>query len=297
MDKHRSEAWLRFTSIMTAYTTLCFAAGIMLGSMSHVRHTLLLLISAIAIAAAVGMPLCTRWLCRPDLTRHRWPKHEIWKIVVTEIVLGCMAGVAFWSLMSNRDWNDLPLRVNYSLFVLIVVVYHKGESIFVLFYHTDEFSWHCYLIYHSKQYVIAQVISQAEYFVEAYFFYQWKSFLNLPLTIMFVLLAISGLVLRNLAFHEAKSNFHHLIRYGIDPGHRLVTTGIYAWDRHPSYVGFYLMSMGLQLLLKNSITTIGFYFVLRWFFKDRIECEEATLIEIFGESYIEYSSKIKSRTG
>lgn len=297
MERKHAEAWERFTTNMIAFSNLCFVAGCLTGSLFYFRSVLLMATAALLTLVGLLIPLQTEWVNRPNLTRHRWPKREIWKIVPTEIILGMLSSITLLTILMNREWVELPLKINYSLFILIVVIYNKGESIFVLCYHADEFCWHSYLIYHSKQYVIAHTISQAEYFVEVFFFYEWKAALNLPMVIVFTLVSVIGLTLRNLAFHQAKSNFHHLIRYGVDPEHKLITTGIYAWDRHPSYVGFYVMSLGLQILLKNPITTIGFFFVLRWFFKDRILSEEATLIEIFGESYIEYSAKVKSRVG
>ncbi len=36
---------------------------------------------------------------------------------------------------------------------------------------------------------------------------------------------------------HAHNNFSHILAYKKRTDHELVTTGVYAWTRHPSYVG------------------------------------------------------------
>ena len=215
--------------------------------------------------------------------------------MVTEFCLGVFLSIAIQMLIESNSWLEPGLMVNYAIFLTILVAYHKGESIFVLFYHTDEYGWSSYMIYHSREYMITTCVSQLEFWLE----FQFLDFIKVSYNIWFILsftpLAVFGLVLRNLAFHHAKSNFHHLIRYGRDQTHELVTTGIYSWERHPSYVGYFVMAVSLQILLKNPVSSIVFFVVLRKFFTDRIGSEEETLFYFFGDNYLEYTQKVSSR--
>ena len=45
----------------------------------------------------------------------------------------------------------------------------------------------------------------------------------------------------------AKTNFNHYVQYVKQQGHELVTTGVYSFCRHPSYVGWFLWSIGTQV--------------------------------------------------
>ena len=62
--------------------------------------------------------------------------------------------------------------------------------------------------------------------------------------------------------------------------------------RHPSYVGWFLWSVGTQVLLKNPLCCLA-YSVVSWrFFRERIFEEEHTLINFFGDDYLEYQERV-----
>jgi len=82
-------------------------------------------------------------------------------------------------------------------------------------------------------------------------------------------------------FH-AKSNFNHLVQYEKVEGHQLVTTGPYAFSRHPSYFGWFLWSTGTQLVLSNPICYMLWFFACYMFFSERIDEEEYFLVDFFG---------------
>ena len=89
---------------------------------------------------------------------------------------------------------------------------------------------------------------------------------------------------------------------------RIITTGLYAYIRHPLYLTFFLIPIGWFLLALN---VLGILFLLPfWFFTDSdleicgrkgkltfltksIECEEMALVQRFGADYEEY----RARTG
>lgn len=107
----------------------------------------------------------------------------------------------------------------------------------------------------------------------------------------FILTSI-GQFFRISALYTGKINFTHLISYKKKKNHQLVTHGIYSLSRHPSYFGFYLWSIGTQVMCFNPICIVAFIIALYIFFKDRIMEEECLLIEFFGYEYLEYKKKV-----
>ena len=93
---------------------------------------------------------------------------------------------------------------------------------------------------------------------------------------------VVGQATRTLAMVQAGSNFNHFVQVRKKQGHELVTDGIYAWLRHPSYFGFWWWGLGTQMVLGNGICFVGYTVVLWGFFKRRIESEYWAL-EILGE--------------
>jgi protein-S-isoprenylcysteine O-methyltransferase len=110
---------------------------------------------------------------------------------------------------------------------------------------------------------------------------------------------------------EAGTNFNHTLAKIKREGHVLVTTGVYAWLRHPSYCAFFWWALGTQVLVGNKICFLGYLLVLWNFFRRRIKGEsefidifvqllanspigeELTLVAFFGQDYVEY----RKRTG
>ncbi len=78
---------------------------------------------------------------------------------------------------------------------------------------------------------------------------------------------------------------------GIDEHHRLIQEGPYKIIRHPLYVSYILILIGLSfilllfwLLIPTLCITIGIY--------PTAKAEEALLIEQFGEEYLAYQQKV-----
>jgi protein-S-isoprenylcysteine O-methyltransferase len=90
-----------------------------------------------------------------------------------------------------------------------------------------------------------------------------------------------GLTIRFLAFYAAKGNFTHHIEMHKKGNHKLVTNGVYRYERHPGYLGYYLFSLGAMILIGNWVCLVLYFIVLTRFFRDRIEYEEETLVYLF----------------
>jgi protein-S-isoprenylcysteine O-methyltransferase Ste14 len=77
---------------------------------------------------------------------------------------------------------------------------------------------------------------------------------------------------------------------GIDPGHTLITTGVYGVIRHPSYLGFLVNLLGWVLAFRSGagmVVAVLFAFPLA----ARIRSEEKLLSRHYGSEYDAYCSR------
>lgn len=77
----------------------------------------------------------------------------------------------------------------------------------------------------------------------------------------------------------------------IKENHTLVTSGVYAYIRHPMYAAHFLWAIGQALLLQNWIA--GWAFLVAFFpvYLQRYHKEEKMLIDQFGEEYRAHMSQ------
>ncbi|MCY1218238.1 Isoprenylcysteine carboxyl methyltransferase (ICMT) family protein [compost metagenome] len=103
-----------------------------------------------------------------------------------------------------------------------------------------------------------------------------------------VVLFAAGGVLRLWPVFVLGRRFSGLV--AIQPGHTLVTTGIYRVIRHPSYLGFVISSLGWVLGFRSGVgvlLTLAMLPVL----VARIRAEEALLLDQFGDEYAAYCGR------
>ncbi|OWM90661.1 hypothetical protein CDL15_Pgr020966 [Punica granatum] len=172
-----------------------------------------------------------------------------------------------------------------------VIFFHGSEYVLAISFHgRSDVTLSSLLI--SKNYLIAMVFSLLEYFVEITFFpglkeHWWVSNFGLAMIII-------GEIIRKTAVITAGRAFTHLIRtYHLDH-HQLITHGVYGFVRHPGYCGFFIWSVGMQVMLCNPISTLGFAVLVWNFFAKRIPYEEFFLRQFFGSEYEEYASRVPS---
>ncbi|EJD01223.1 ICMT-domain-containing protein [Fomitiporia mediterranea MF3/22] len=188
-------------------------------------------------------------------------------------------------------------------------IFHWGEFTVTAGWNRDKCSVDSFLLDNGILYHIAHATALTEYILSLYFRPMWKSFPYV--SVIGIVFTILGQALRSGAMIHASTNFSHQLAYQKAEQHRLVTDGVYAWFRHPSYAGFFYWALGTQLLLQNPISFI-LYSILLWrFFYRRIQgkytrfsaerspdigaVEEASLIRFFGDDYKQYRKRVGTK--
>ncbi len=77
----------------------------------------------------------------------------------------------------------------------------------------------------------------------------------------------------------------------IQPGHQLVTTGIYGVIRHPSYLGILVTGLGWALAFRSGVGLLLAAAILPPLFA-RIDAEERLLRAHFGKDYEDYCARV-----
>lgn len=191
--------------------------------------------------------------------------------------------------MDLSDPPALPLI----LFSLSLLVYHALEVLLVLFHTPSEFDRSSFLL--SPTYVLAMTLSLLEYLLTWRFFPAFKTTLRLPGLLLGAVLAFSGDLLRKLAWLTARHSFTHRIQTRRRPAHVLVRKGVYAWARHPAYLGWFVWAVGTQVLLANLVSSVAFALAAWRFFRHRIPVEEHYLVRMFGREYELYRQNTPTR--
>ncbi|KAI9142072.1 Isoprenylcysteine carboxyl methyltransferase family-domain-containing protein [Paraphysoderma sedebokerense] len=190
-----------------------------------------------------------------------------------------------------------PIYLTGGIYLIVLALFHWLEYMAVALFNSKKCGLDAYLIPHSTAYSIATVVSLTEFVVTSYFFPGIKSvqiFQHIGLALI-----IFGQTLRSLALYHASSNFSHIIATSKQPTHRLVTTGVYRYLRHPSYVGFYYWAIGTQLWCycnHHSLTLFPICHarspMISFEFPFKITTyEEALLVQFFGDEYKQYKKQ------
>uniref|UniRef100_A0A6B2LH77 Protein-S-isoprenylcysteine O-methyltransferase n=1 Tax=Arcella intermedia TaxID=1963864 RepID=A0A6B2LH77_9EUKA len=200
--------------------------------------------------------------------------------------MGCMGGIGLCLAVWSENYLD------FGLYLFFLSTYHLLEYQYVMLFHPNELSSSSFMLRPNAHYKYAIGFSVVEYLVENSFF-AWKR--KAALVVVGVAMVVVGQVFRSGAMWTAGNNFHHLIRTQRVKGHQLITSGLYSFCRHPSYLGWFLWAVGTQVMLMNPISVVAWIVVLWRFFNDRIRFEEKTLIALFGDEYKEYQRRVPVR--
>jgi protein-S-isoprenylcysteine O-methyltransferase Ste14 len=75
--------------------------------------------------------------------------------------------------------------------------------------------------------------------------------------------------------------------------HRVVTTGPYAWVRHPAYLGVILLWSGFGVLSSNLVIVFLFPVMFVIVYLYRISVEERMLVKELGDDYTQYKRRTR----
>jgi len=150
-----------------------------------------------------------------------------------------------------------------------------------------------FLLNNGRMYHIANGVALTEYLLVLYLRPSLKSFPYI--SSIGVVVVFLGQYLRSAAMIKAASNFSHAVAFKKLVDHRLVTDGIYAWFRHPSYAGFFYWALGTQLVLQNPLSFCVYWVLLMRFFSSRIRAEERALVSFFGDEYVAYRKRVGTK--
>jgi len=179
----------------------------------------------------------------------------------------------------------------FGTYLCILSTFHYLEYAVTGVTNPSNLSTDSFLLNHSLQYWVAAIASWAEFFIEFYFLpggFKQTSYL----VFFGVVICVLGDILRKMAMFHAGQSFSHIVQSSKRLDHVLVTSGVFSYVRHPSYVGWFLWSLGTQIVLANPVCFI-LYGAVSWaFFNERIYIEEHSLHRFFGEAYADYQANV-----
>ena len=115
---------------------------------------------------------------------------------------------------------------------------------------------------------------------------------NIPLQLIGFILVSIGLYICIVARRELGANWAHAAEYQVKKEHELVTTGIYAYIRHPIYTGIFCMYVGAEMVA-NSYMVVLFLICMIPVAYIQAKNEEKLLREHFGEEHSGYMKRSK----
>lgn len=210
-------------------------------------------------------------------------------ITLTSYILGIVLGIFIGNLPNLRfksiNFYIISLCAFHFLEYFITARYNPGKV------HADSFL----LFGNGKEYIGAHTFALMECLIEYTIWPQsrtTKGWKGVVIT-SGIVLTVLGQLIRSLAMKTAGQSFSHILKRKKEEDHTLVTNGLYAYFRHPSYFGFFWWALGLQMVLLNPLSFILFAGVLWRFFNQRINIEEKYLVQFFGDDYVKYKSNTK----
>jgi protein-S-isoprenylcysteine O-methyltransferase Ste14 len=127
--------------------------------------------------------------------------------------------------------------------------------------------------------------------IERSFFPSLVAPLSLLVPVGWVLM-LGGAALRLLSVYSLGASFTAHVRVIL--GQRLCTTGLYSRLRHPSYVGLFFLNVGPAVALSAPISALLAFVNSLLSLHVRIQVEETTLLEHFGDEYRSYMRRTRS---
>ncbi|CAI9551219.1 unnamed protein product [Staurois parvus] len=190
----------------------------------------------------------------------------LYQVAIRAAFLGFAFGCGLLVGVSQSQWR------HFGWYVCSLSFFHYSEYLITAVNNPKSLSLDSFLLNHSLEYTLAAISSWVEFTIEKTICpglkqITWLSVIGLAMVIF-------GESLRKSAMLTAGSNFNHIVQNEKSETHTLVTSGVYSWFRHPSYVGWFYWSIGTQVLLCNPVCLVGYTLASWRFFRERVEEEE-----------------------
>ena len=160
------------------------------------------------------------------------------KVAKRAAFLGSVFGI---SLLLSFGCCESSWRY-FAWYMMSLAFFHWSEYVMIAIYNSHKLSSDSFLLNHSPEYQIAAVASWVEFIIELWLFPWLKT--HYYISLVGLILMLGGEALRKVAMYTAKASFSHIVENKKADDHVLVTSGVYAWSRHPSYVGWFWWSIG-----------------------------------------------------
>lgn len=196
-------------------------------------------------------------------------KRSLAGIALRAFCLGCTAVLGLYTTilfvyLDSRLWRPW-------LFLSTLSIFHFLEFYTTAAYNTPSAFISSFLLTNGDQYRMAHTVAFIETCITSYFLPGWQARIHGPVGVALGLGMIAvGQAIRSTAMAQAGTNFNHMVQSKKNDGHELVTTGLYAHFRHPSYFGFFWWGIGTQVMLGNTVCLPVYTGVLWYFFNRRI---------------------------
>ncbi len=277
---------------LVVHAVVHFICGIPFFSPLSFSVLLLCIVACFFIISYVLLPLFINFLS-PHISRGRDLDPEGYRENLG-IAYGLGTVFVFGCLLSYNAFAELStprLVWPFGCYLSFLAFFHWSEFLFAALGSPARAETSLYMLNHSPEYLFALAASIVEYWLEAWL-WPGKSTNYLWLNVIGLLVCFAGETLRKVAMWTAADNFSHYVEHSRRREHQLVRHGIYAWFRHPAYVGWFYWSLGSQVLLVNPLCMIAYPLASFAFFKGRVYSEERSLVAFFGQAYRAYQRDV-----
>ncbi|PWA01737.1 hypothetical protein BB558_002154 [Smittium angustum] len=173
------------------------------------------------------------------------PLQEPLKISSISFCLGTTFGISLFGVFVTTNVYFALL----SRFSMFVSLYHMLEYTSVAKFNPKYLEINSFMFNPDGDYnfVYAMLFSIVELTIECLIWPTFKK--NIVFNTLGLMMVLFGQGLRTGAMVSAKTSFNHYIATSKEASHKLITSGVYKYERHPSYVGFLLWAVGLQIIV------------------------------------------------